>query len=63
MSISCVVILSSGSYRRHPLRNDMNFFESRSSAARSGGKNTDMGSFLENRGTDRNASLNGSEEG
>lgn len=57
--MSCAVILSSGSYRRQPLKNDTKFLDRRSSAARSGGMNTDMGSFLENRGTDRNASRNG----
>lgn len=57
--MSCAVILSSGSYRRQPLKNDTNCLDSLSSAARSGGMKTDMGSFLENRGTDRNASRNG----
>ena len=57
--MSCAVILSSVSKHRQPLKNDKNASDNCNSPARSGGIKTDMGSLLEDRGTDRKDSPNG----
>lgn len=61
--MSWAVILSSGSYLRHPPTKLKNAADSCNSCARSGGINTDIGSLREKRGTDRNASNEGGGDG
>lgn len=56
LSMSCAVIRSSVSNLKQPLKNDKKWSDSCSSEARFGGKNTDIGSRLEDRGTDRKVS-------